>query len=40
MKDNTVAVMGYPNQPNKYRFNSNRNSSNSFNSQNTRVKQK
>ena len=24
MKDNTVAVMGYPNKPNKYRFNSNR----------------
>ena len=27
MKSNAVAVMGYPKKPNKYRFNSNRNSS-------------
>jgi len=27
MKSNTVAVMGYPDRPNKYRINTNRKSS-------------
>ena len=40
MKSNALVVMGYPNKPNKNRFNSNRTLSNSFNSKNAKVKQK
>lgn len=40
MTNNAIAVMGYPNKPNKYRFNSNRTSSTGANSNNSKDKQK
>jgi hypothetical protein len=39
MNDKIIAVMGYPDKPNKYRFNSNRTSSTKSNSKNKREKQ-
>ena len=36
MKNKAVAVMGYPNKPNKDRFNSNRTFSTNSNSRNTK----
>lgn len=39
MNDKIIAVMGYPDKPNKYRFNSNRRSSIESNSKNKTEKQ-
>lgn len=39
MTDKTIAVMGYPDKPNKYRFNSNRTLSTSSNSKKEREEQ-